>query len=371
MLGDLPEIEFVETDASRVESSVITTYEAIAEKNLRPGDPVRLFLESLAYLIAQQRSLIDYAAKQNLLAYARGDYLDHLGILTDTQRLPAQAAKTTMKFSIAEAMDSAVLIPEGTRATPGDQVYFATAEAAEIPAGDTSVTVTAECTTAGAEANGCLAGQINRLVDPVSHVTSVENTTTSLGGTDKESDDNFRQRIRLAPEKYSSAGARLGYRYWAKEAHQDILDVSVLSPVPGEVEIYVLMEDGELPGQEVLDAVDEQVNADRRRPLSDYVSVHAPEQIGYDIDITYYISTGDATRAKSIQTAVENAVSAYRKWQRVSIGRDINPSELIRRIQQAGAKRVDVDAPAYAALDKTQVAAESSVNVTYGGLEDA
>lgn len=52
---DLPDISFVETDASRVERDVITTYEAITEKSLYPGDPVRLFLESLAYLIAQQR----------------------------------------------------------------------------------------------------------------------------------------------------------------------------------------------------------------------------------------------------------------------------------------------------------------------------
>lgn len=371
MLADLPEIEFVETDAARVESSVITTYEAIAEKNLRPGDPVRLFLESLAYLIAQQRSLIDYAAKQNLLAYAQNEYLDHLGILTDTQRLEASAARVEMEFSIASAMDSAVLIPKGSRVTPGDQVYFATVATAEIPAGQTSVTVTAQCADAGAAGNGYIAGQINRMVDPVSHVTEVRNTITSLGGTDKESDDSFRERIRLAPEKYSSAGARLGYRYWAMEAHLDIADVSVLSPVPGEVAVYVLMEDGELPGQEVIDAVDEQVNAERRRPLSDYVSVHAPEQINYDIDITYYISTGDATRAKSIQTAVENAVTAYRKWQRASIGRDINPSELIRRVQQAGAKRVEVNTPVYTDLDNTRVAAESSVNVTYGGLEDA
>ncbi|MFW5988625.1 MAG: baseplate assembly protein [Desulfosudaceae bacterium] len=368
---DLPEIEFVETDASGVESSVITAYEAIAEKKLRPGDPVRLFLESLAYLIAQQRSLIDYAAKQNLLAYAGGDYLDHLGMLTDTQRLEAKPAKVEMEFEISESRDSAVLIPEGTRVTPGGQLYFATVEAVEISAGDTSVTVTAECTETGTDGNGYVPGQIDRIVDPVSHVTAVRNTDTSLGGTDKESDDNFRERIRLAPEKYSSAGARLGYKYWAMEAHQDILDVSVLSPEPGEVEIYVLMKDGELPDQEVLDDVDEQVNEDRRRPLSDSVNVQAPEQAEYDLDITYYISTEDATRAKSIQSAVEDAVSEYRKWQRERIGRDINPSELIRRVQQAGAKRVEVDAPDYAALDETQVAAEKDVNVTYGGLEDA
>ena len=370
-MDNLPDINFTETDASKVEREVITTYEQISGKSLAPGDPVRLFLEGLAYLIAQQRFVIDYSAKQNLLAYAAGDYLDHLGALTDTERLEAQPASVTMEFSIGETMDSAVLLPEGTRVTPGEQLYFATVEAVEIPAGDASVTVTAKCQTAGTAGNGYVAGQIDKLVDPVEHVTSIANTTTSLGGTDQESDDSLRERIRLSPEKYSSAGPALGYDYWAREAHPDIADVSVVSPDPGRVSVYVLMQDGELPSQETLDAVEVEVGAENRRPLSDEVSALAPQQVTYDLDITYYISTADSTRAGSIQDAVQQAVTEFVSWQHARIGRDINPSELIRRIQQAGAKRVDVASPAYAALDRTQVAAEDSVNVSYGGLEDA
>lgn len=371
MLANLSDINFTETDTAQVERNVISTYESISGKSLAPGDPVRLFLEGLAYIIGQQRFVIDYAAKQNLLAYAQGEYLDHLGVLTDTRRLPAQAAKTTMQFSISDALPSAVLIPAGTRVTPGDQLYFATDEAVEIPAGEIAATVSATCRESGAAGNGYLAGQIDKMVDPVEHVTGVANTTMTLGGTDEESDESLRQRIQLTPEKYSSAGPDLSYKYWALEASPDIVDVSVLSPDPGEVTVYILMQDGNLPSQETLDAVDAEVNSEKRRPLSDHVTVSAPAQVSYDLSITYYISTADSTLAGSIQEQVQKSVNEYAKWQRSAIGRDINPSELIRRIQQAGAKRVEVASPDFKSLDASQVARDVSINISYGGLEDA
>jgi phage-related baseplate assembly protein len=361
----------VDSDPAKVERNVITTYEAITSKKLYPGDPVRLFLEGLAYLIAQQNYIIDYSAKQNLLAYASGDYLDHLGILTDTQRLPAQAAKTTMQFSISEALGSAVLIPQDIRATPGDQLYFATDKAVEIPAGETSITVSATCQQVGVVGNGFIAGQIDKLVDPVEHVSSVSNTTISLGGTDQESDQNFRERIRLAPEKYSSAGPDLSYEYFARRAHQDISDVSVISPTPGSVDIYVLMQGGELPSPEMLEAVEAETNPKKRRPINDNVNAKSPEQVSYDLEITYYISTADSTRAASIQEAVQKAVNTYLSWQKSALGRDINPSELTRRVQQAGAKRTDITSPTFQFVAASQVASDGTVSIAYGGLEDA
>ena len=332
---------------------------------------MRLFLEGLAYLISQQRYIIDHAARQNLLAYAGGDFLDHLGILTDTQRLPAQAARTTMQFSLAEALGSAVTIPQGTRVTPGEQIYFATIETVEIAPGDTSATVTAECQSPGAFANGFVAGQINKMVDLVGHVSSVQNLTTSLGGSDLENDDNFRERIQLSAEKYTNAGSRLSYKYWALDAHQDILDVSVISPEPGHVAVYVLMENGELPSPEILTLVEDSVSGDKTRPLTDFVSVSAPVQVNYDLDVTYYISSANSVQAASIQKNVQDAIDSFLLWQRSAIGRDINPSELISRIQQAGAKRADVASPGFTALGLAQVAKDVSASVTYGGLEDA
>ncbi len=73
----------------------------------------------------------------------------------------------------------------------------------------------------------------------------------------------------------------------------------------------------------------------------------------------------------SIITAkVEQAVAEYVLWQRSAPGRDINPSRLIAAIQDAGAKRVELDAPAFQALQPTEIARETDVEITFGGLED-
>ena len=60
----MSEITFAEIDPAEIEASVLTTYEGIAEVTLYPGDPVRLFLESLAYLIALQNNLINLVLLQ-------------------------------------------------------------------------------------------------------------------------------------------------------------------------------------------------------------------------------------------------------------------------------------------------------------------
>ena len=138
---NLLEIAFCETDASKVEQEVMEIYEQSTGRKLYPGNPERLFCEAMAFVIGLQRVIIDDSAKQNLLAYARGDFLDHLGALTDTARLEATAARTTIRFSIDETQTFAVTIPEGTRITPDDELYFATLESVDIPAGETHVDV--------------------------------------------------------------------------------------------------------------------------------------------------------------------------------------------------------------------------------------
>ena len=91
-LKQLPDITFAESDPDVIETSVIEIYESLSGRTLAKADPVRLFLLSLAALIVQQRVIIDTAAKQNLLAYAKDEYLDHIGVLVGTDRLQSAAA---------------------------------------------------------------------------------------------------------------------------------------------------------------------------------------------------------------------------------------------------------------------------------------
>ena len=370
MINNLPEIEFVDTSASSIESAVLTTYEALSDRKLYPGDPVRLFLESIAMLIVQQRTLIDFSAKQNLLAYSQNTYLDHIGVLVGVNRLSAAKAQVTLRFELSAAQLGVVIIPPGTRATVDGTINFATKSAANIPPGTLVAELAAECDTDGAVGNGFIPGQINVLVDPLPWVKSVSNTTTSQGGADVEKDEVYRERIRIAPESYSSAGPVGAYIAQAKKASALIEDISVNSPAAGAVEVCVLLKNGEIPGSDVLDLVDAACNARNVRPLTDNVAVIAPKAISYDIDITYYIAANMQTNALAIQEGVDKAVTDFILWQKTKLGRDINQSELISRVMQAGAKRVTINAPTYSVLASNQVAIAKNVRVVFGGVEN-
>jgi len=371
-LIDLPEIDFVDEEVTGTLNQMVTVVEGILGRTLYPGDPLRLFLQSQALLLVQQRALINLTAKANYLRYAPGDVLDHMGAFTRTPRIPAAPARVTLRFTLSTAQASAVSIPLGTRASSagGPAVYYATTAYAEVPPGSLFVDADAACMEAGAVGNGFLPGQINVLVDPIAFVASVANTTTSEGGADLEADDAYRNRIHEAPESFSVAGPAGAYKYWAKTASAAIIDVSVTSPAPMEVRIVPLLAGGEIPGQEVLDAVDETCSSVTIRPLTDFVTVAAPSVVAYDVDLTYWIHIDKAAEATAIQANVDHAVSNYLLWQRSKLGRDINPSELIGRMMAAGAYRANVISPAYAVVDVNSVAIAGEVTVTFGGLVD-
>ena len=370
----LEDIIFADKAADEIESDIINLYENLAGRTLAKGDPVRLFLESIVLIIVHQRSLIDYAAKMNLLAYAEGDYLDHIGALVDVTRLTASSAMTTLKFTLSEVQPSVVIIPEGIRVSPGNgEILFATTESVEIQSGDREAVVTAECTESGTQGNGFVAGQIRKLIDPFPYEMTVENISESYGGSDTENDENFRERIQIAPESYSVAGPSGAYEYWARSAHQDIIDVAVIGPPdtePGNVNIYPLMINGDLPTQEILDAVFEVCNAEDKRPDTDFVHVLSPEAVNFELNVRYWIDRKRATQAVQIQNAVEAAVNGWVTWQRSKLGRDLNPSELNHRMVAAGAKRTEIISPDFKVLTASQVAIMTSKTLTLGGLED-
>lgn len=368
-LADLPDIDFVDADAEKVKAAIFNDYTSITGRTLAQGDPVRLFLLVVAEAIIRLMNNQNYVGKQNLLKYAAGDNLDALGAFSDTDRIPASAATTTLQITLSAARTQETIVPAGTRVASTDGIYFATNEDAAVLAGNLTTTVKATCQTVGTVGNGFLPGEIKSVVDPVAYVASIVNTTTSAGGADEESDDDYRERIHEAPERFSTAGPTGAYEYWTKSANSGIIDVAVTSPSAGAVEIRPLMTGGTLPEQELLDAVKTVVSADKVRPLTDNVSVVAPDAVSYDITMTYYTDVG--TAESTIKDAVMTAVDNYRLWQKSKIGRDINPSRLIADVMAvAGVKRVIVTAPTYTVLTGVQVAQDKTVSVVLGGSED-
>lgn len=367
----LTDVNFVNTDTNTIKEEVIRAYEQIAKRTLAAADPVRLFLESIASIIAQQRALINYTGKMNLLAYATGDYLDHLGLLVGTFRLPAAAATATFRITLSAARPFDVTVAKGTRVRSTNEAVFALDDAVVIKVGETTATAKGHCTTTGTAANGFTAGEIHTIIDPNPYVETIENITTSEGGAETEDDESYRLRIQEAPEHFSVAGSAGAYRYFAMTTSPLISDVQVTMPEAGVVNVYPLLDGGKLPGDEILEAVLKTLSADDVRPLTDKVQVLKPTIKEYTIELTYYVDAQDKASEATIIAAVKAAIDDYIIWQRMKLGRDVNPTELYYRIRAAGAKRAVIISPEFITVANTEVAiAADDITVTYGGLED-
>lgn len=375
-LENIPDVTFIDDlDVKDIQDQMVRDYEEKYEEitgekaNLAKADPYRLILYACSMQQIQALKFLDEMGKQNLLKYAETAFLDQIGALRGIKRLEGSAAVTTLRFLLPSERNSVTAIPAETRVNGGD-FYFSTDQYAEIPAGELYVDVPATCTEIGADANGLMPGELNALVDSVPWIDSVSNITETSGGSDEEDDDNFSDRIYLAPASYSVAGPEDAYKYFVKESNASITDVSVTSPSGGVVDIRFILEGGTLPTDDLIEDVKEYVSAADKRPLTDKVEVAAPDTVEYEINVEYWIPEAKKSIAASVQEEVEKAINEYISWQNSTIGRDINPSELIYKMISAGAKRVEVRSPAYQDIGDTEIAQISNLSVEYGGVEN-
>ena len=373
-----PDIEFVETDTETIESNMIALYENIVQKvtgyeryKVYPASPERLFISWMANIIVQQRVIINENAKKNVPRYADGEYLDSLAeLFRDLERLPASPASAMFRFYISQAQAQSVIIPAGTRISFDGTILFETKENLEIKSGQTYGDVEGICTTAGEVGNNLAAGQVKELVDLYDYYQKVENITSTSGGAEEEDDASYYERMRESMESFSTAGPINGYIYFTKSVSAAVADVKPTSPTPGVVDVRVLLQDGQQATEAILKEIEEALNADDVRPLTDKVTVSTPEEVTFDIDATFYIAQPDAASATVIQAAASQAVKEYITWQTSKMGRDVNPSYLVAKLMGAGVKRVEVRKPEYTAIGDTMVAALGKETVLNGGIED-
>lgn len=376
-IAALPEVSFIDgitltTIQRRLTALYQEKYRELTGKavTLKPGDPEMLKLNAVSVVLMQLYENVEKAGRMDLLKYAYGPFLDNLGANKGVERLPAQRAKSTMRFTLSAAQQSAITIPQGTRVSNGDLLYFSTDEVREVPPGEMSVDIPCTCLSEGSEGNGLLPGTLNTLVDPVPYVQSVSNIETTAGGADVESDDDFAERIYLAPSGYSVAGPEDAYIYHTRSYSSAIGDVEVTSPSPCIVEVRFLMADGSIPSAALIAEINEHLSDKKIRPLTDQVRVLSPTEEVFDIELTYYINRSDSGSAVMIQNEVNAAIEDYVSWQTKTIGVDINPSVLIEKIIAAGAKRVEVVSPVFTPIPSGTVARVGAQRITYGGLED-
>lgn len=159
-----------------------------------------------------------------------------------------------------------------------------------------------------------------------------------------ESDDDFRRRIQLSFEGYTTAGSEGSYVFHGLGADGDVKDIAAVSPTPGNVTVYVLARSGDgTAGSALLAKVSAALNAEQVRPLTDHVTVQSATITSYAITAELVMFPGpdaEVVRAAALAAAQKYAEATAK------IGYDVTLSGIYAALHQPGVQRVNLTAPA-------------------------
>jgi phage-related baseplate assembly protein len=158
-----------------------------------------------------------------------------------------------------------------------------------------------------------------------------------------EGDDDFRARIPLSLEGYTTAGSTGSYVFHGLSADGSVKDIDAVSPTPGVVTVYVLSREGDgTASSDLLATVASALNAQDVRPLTDQVTVLSASIVDYTITAQLVLYPGPD--ANVILAAAQAAVQVYADSVH-AIGYDVAISGIYQALHQPGVQHVVLTAP--------------------------
>jgi phage-related baseplate assembly protein len=364
----MPTPIYIEVSPETIVSEMVQWYETETGNTLQPAQVERLIINAWAYRESLLRGQVQSAALQNLVSFSSEPILDYLGELTGVVRNDAANALVTIRFTLI-AGHGGVTIPSGTRVASSDGLaVFATQEDIIVPSINLIADAVCVSVTGGTNFNGYAIGTINNILDPQAYLTGASNLDASAGGSNRETDDQLRDRIRLSPDAFGTAGSERAYKYWTLSANPAIIDVGITSPIAGTVEVFPLLEDGSVTPALVLNQVATVLSGEYVRPLTDTVILTAPTQITYTVIATIEIFT-DAD-PQTTQQACQDALVAYTVQQRQRMGRDITIDQLTAAGMVDGVYSIDFGAFTDIIVQSNEYGFATGVGVTVTGTNE-
>lgn len=170
---------------------------AVTEPDLdtNVGSTVRKMLDAFGEVIAEgyaDRYLLDY---QYDIEAKFGTDLDEFVKLFGFTRLPAKRATGTVTFARTSSTAPNVVVPFGTQVATPTGVVFSTIVPAIIVTDEISVDVPVQAVLGGVRGN-VSAHTVSRRITPIEGVSSFDNGSAMINGTDAESDDELRHRFK-------------------------------------------------------------------------------------------------------------------------------------------------------------------------------
>jgi uncharacterized phage protein gp47/JayE len=196
-------------------SELVTRIEADFNSRLQGADSRlrRSFLKVMARvqagLVHGLYGFLNFIARQCLVDTCEDEFLDRHGSIWGVAR--KAATKTTGAVPVTGTSGSA--INTGTILQRNDGFRFVTMQATAISGGGTA-TLQVEAITAG-EAGNTDEGTLLTFISPIAGVDPTTSSGALAGGTDTESDDNYRSRILERIQQPPQGGDANDYVEWA------------------------------------------------------------------------------------------------------------------------------------------------------------
>lgn len=156
-----------------------------------------------------------------------------------------------------------------------------------------------------------------------------------------EADEDLRRRVQLEPES-KSAGSVGAYQFWGLGAHGHVKDISVETPQSGYVDIFVQSHINDIAPENLLNIVDQALEPNTRRPLTDLVTVKAATPFPWTVAATLILFPGPDSAV--VKTAAEEALNIYIKLVN-ALGYDVTRSGIYHALHVAGVQNVILTSP--------------------------
>lgn len=346
------DITVVPEDVKQILAETIAKYEQDTGKVLQPAHIERLIINVYAFREMLVRKGINEAFRQTFPQTATGIALDLCGGQVGCIRLKNQAARCMLRFSVTGSHD-VITIPAGTTVQATDTLSFSTLYEMQLHSTEQFVDVESIANITGEIGNGWEAGRVSKLISTLntSSTITVSNIDTTSGGIDTEDDDNYRKRILLAPEAFTTCGTVGAYTYHALSASQFISDVSISTPKGGTVQIAVLTRNG-VPSESIIRQVQRYVADPKRRPLCDTVQVVPAQEITYQINAE--LDLLETANEKVTLANAEQSLRTYLSHRTQKLGLDIVPLDIQTALKVAGVYNVHLNQPVLTDVNNQQ-----------------
>ena len=295
-------------------------------KNLIPdyqpseSDNIMLVLRAFSYRELYLRAYFNQLSKAFFLSTATNSDLDNLAeTLYGLYRLKGSKPYTDMEFSLNATLSYDMLIPAGFELVDATGTHFAKLlEDVVIKAGSEKEIGTIELQ----EEIASSSVKTEIQVSPLPYI-QVKQINDFINGSNPESDEDFKERIRLSFANKSTAGSNLTYKSFALSADERIKEIKILSPSAGIVDVIYYSDEAD----DIMQSrIEKALNNDEVRPLTDKVQVKKANEVLVDVSGEIVIKSG-ADSSLVYTNAINNLNSLSFK-----IGEDVSVANIIKTL---------------------------------------